>query len=55
MLAEALEEALFAGAPWTPARSRALLQDVAALRRPRRRLTTAGLPPLNPLATGGPP
>jgi hypothetical protein len=54
-LAEALEEALFAGAPWIPARSRALLQDVAALRQARHRLTTAGLRPLNPLSTGGLP
>ncbi|MBN9085284.1 MAG: BatD family protein [Reyranella sp.] len=53
-LAEALEEALFAGAPWTPARSRALLRGVAGLRQTHHRLTTA-LPPLNPLSTGGLP
>jgi hypothetical protein len=53
-LAEALEEALFAGAPWTPARSRMLLQDVGRIRRaPCRRSSATTLPPLNPLPAGG--
>jgi hypothetical protein len=53
-LAEALEEALFASAPWSRERSRALLRDVAAIRRQMHRSpATTGLPPLNPVSTGG--
>jgi len=53
LLAEALEEALFASAPWSRERSRALLRDVAAIRRQvHRRSASAGLPPLNPVSTG---
>ncbi|HLG48382.1 MAG TPA: hypothetical protein VKY24_19210 [Reyranella sp.] len=49
-LAEALEEALFASAPWSRERSRALLRDVAAIRRQMHRSPAAtGLPPLNPV------
>jgi len=53
-LTETLEEALFASAPWTPDRSRALLRDVAALRRPAHRTASTGLPPLNPISSGVP-
>ena len=53
-LAEALEEALFASAPWSRERSRALLRDVAAIRwQVHRRPASAGLPPLNPVSTRG--
>jgi len=53
LLAEALEEALFASAPWSRERSSALLRDVAAIRRQvHRRSASAGLPPLNPVSTG---
>jgi hypothetical protein len=52
-LAEALEEALFGAAPWSRERSRALLRDVAAIRRQAHPTTPAGLPPLNPVSTGG--
>ena len=45
-----LEEALFAGAPWSREQSRALLHDVAAMRRRARRTTATGLPPLNPVS-----
>jgi hypothetical protein len=54
LLAEALEEALFASAPWSRERSRALLRDVAAIRwQVHRRPASAGLPPLNPVSTRG--
>ena len=53
LLAEALEEALFGTAPWSRARSRALLRDVAIIRRQAHRPpTSAGLPPLNPVSAG---
>jgi hypothetical protein len=56
VLAEALEEALFETAPWSRERSRALLRDVAAIRRRAHRPpSSAGLPPLNPVSAGGPP
>lgn len=48
-----LEEALFASAPWSHENSRALLHDVAAIRRQaHRRSTQMALPPLNPVSTG---
>ena len=53
-LAEALEDALFASATWSREQSRALLRDVAAIRRQAHRPpASAGLPPLNPVSTGG--
>jgi hypothetical protein len=52
-LAEGLEEALFAGTAWSPARSRSLLHDVADLRRTAHPSEAAALPPLNPLSAGG--
>jgi hypothetical protein len=55
LLAEALEEALFGTAPWSRERSRALLRDVATIRRQvHRPPAPAGLPPLNPVSAGGP-
>jgi hypothetical protein len=54
--AEALEEALFAAAPWSRARSLQFMKDVANLRRQVRRPHAAGgLPPLNPVSAGGEP
>lgn len=54
-LAEVLEEALFASAPWPRERSRDLLRDVAAIRRQTHRSrASADLPPLNPVSTEGP-
>jgi hypothetical protein len=50
---EPLEEALFAVAPWSRESSRALLRDVAAMRRrAHSRPVPTGLPPLNPVSTG---
>jgi hypothetical protein len=52
-LAEALEEAVYAGAQWSPARGRSLLQDVDRLRAAARLRPAAGaLPSLNPLPAG---
>jgi hypothetical protein len=54
LLAETLEEGLFGMAPWSRERSRALLRDVADIRRHvHRPPVSAGLPPLNPVSTGG--